>query len=258
MTSGHGRPMQCACCAAALKSNPINSAGAPPLCERCFLEQIDAIPAKSEAASHAAFVEALAEALDLRERETGLHSRRVACHTQVLARQFTDDASVLRQIYWGALLHDLGKIGVPDHILLKAGPLDAAEWAVMRQHPEDGYHIVSRLPDMALAAQVVLCHEERFDGSGYPHGLAGKAIPLGARLFAVIDTLDAMTSDRPYRSALPFDAAKAEILSMAGRQFDPLAVDAMVHEEAALRWMVGIKCIQFEPPHTPVEGRGDA
>ena len=175
-----------------------------------------------------------------------MHSRRVACHTQVLARQFTDDASVLRQVYWGALLHDLGKIGVPDHILLKAGPLDADEWAVMRQHPEDGYHIVSRLPDMALAAQVVLCHEERFDGSGYPHGLAGTAIPMGARLFAVIDTLDAMTSDRPYRRGASFDVAKADILTMSGVQFDPIAIEAMLSEEAVLRRIVDMKCAQID------------
>ena len=246
MASGHDHPLRCTCCNAGLLSYPANSAATPQLCERCFLEQTHADPPHAEAFSTAAFVEALAEALDLRERETGLHSRRVACHTQALARQFTDDASVLRQVYWGALLHDLGKIGVPDHILLKAGPLDADEWAVMRRHPEDGYHIVSRLPDMALAAQVVLCHEERFDGSGYPHGLAGEAIPLGARLFAVIDTLDAITSDRPYRRGASFDVAKADILTMSGVQFDPIAIEAMLSEEAVLRRMVDMKCAQID------------
>lgn len=215
------------------------------LCERCTIDQVHGMDTVGgvDSFNAAAFVEALAEALDLRERETGLHSRRVACHTQVLARQFTHDAAVLRQIYWGALLHDIGKIGVPDRILLKTGPLTEEEWAVMRRHPEDGYLIVGRLPDMALAAQVVLCHEERFDGGGYPQGLAGEAIPLGARLFAVIDALDAMTSDRPYRKGMGFEAAKAEILSMAGSQFDPIAVDAMLNASSVLRQMVQTKCI---------------
>lgn len=198
----------------------------------------------------AGFAEALADALDLREHETGLHSRRVACHTQVLARRFTADAEELRQIYWGALLHDLGKIGVPDHILLKEGALDAAEWGLMRRHPDDGFRIVNRLPGMRLAAEIVLAHEERYDGSGYPRGLRGDAIPFGARLFAVIDTLDAMTSDRPYRRGLGFDAARTEILNQAGRQFDPVAVDAFLHEETALRDMVARKCMDYDagPP----------
>jgi len=196
------------------------------------------------AAIPAGFVEALADALDLREHETGLHSRRVACHTLVLARRFTDDQARLHQIYWGALLHDIGKIGVPDRILLKEGPLDAAEWAVMRRHPEDGYRIVSRLPDMDEAAQIVWSHEEQFDGGGYPRGLRGDAIPFGARLFAVIDTLDAMTSDRPYRAGLTFNAARDELVRLAGRQFDPAAVEAFLAEEAVLREMVASKCMR--------------
>lgn len=191
---------------------------------------------------HSAFAEALAAALDAREHETGLHSKRVACHTLVLARRLTTDTELLCQVYCGALLHDVGKIGVPDAILLKQGPLDAKEWEVMRTHPETGYRIVAATPGMQLAADIVLTHEERFDGSGYPRGLAGEAIPLWARLFAVIDTLDAMSSDRPYRKALSFDAAKAEILRLAGIQFDPQAVNAFVAEEHALRAMVAEKC----------------
>ncbi|NMF89878.1 HD-GYP domain-containing protein [Aromatoleum petrolei] len=191
----------------------------------------------------AGFVEALADALDLRERETGLHSRRVACHTLVLARRFTQSVTDLRQIYWGALLHDIGKIGVPDRILLKEGPLDAAEWEQIRRHPEDGFHLVSRLPGMAVAAEIVLSHEERFDGRGYPRGLRGAAIPFAARLFAVIDTLDAMTSDRSYRRGESFDAARNEILRMGGSQFDPVAVEAFAAEEAVLRRMVEAKCL---------------
>lgn len=195
-----------------------------------------------DAAVYSAFADALAEALDAREHETGMHSKRVACHTMVLARRFTADDMVLQQVYWGALLHDIGKIGIPDNILLKNGPLDAGEWQVMRTHPEVGHRILSSVPYMEAAAEIVLSHEERYDGSGYPRGLRGEAIPLWARLFAVIDTLDAMTSDRPYRTGLSFDDALAEIVRMTGTQFDPRAVEAFVAEQQILREMVRLKC----------------
>lgn len=192
------------------------------------------------------FAAALAAALDARERETGAHSWRVACHTLVLAKRFTSDSDELHQVYWGALLHDIGKIGVPDSILLKNGALTDAEWQAMRRHPEIGHAILSRTPLLARAAEIVLTHEERFDGSGYPRRLAGNAIPLWSRLFALIDALDAMASDRPYRKGLSFDDAKAEIVRLAGKQFDPLAVEAFLAEEATLRDMVQRKC--EEPP----------
>lgn len=192
----------------------------------------------------AAFAEALAEALDIREHETGDHSKRVACHTLVLARRFTADAGQLRQIYWGALLHDIGKIGIPDAILLKQGALNENEWLVMRTHPEKGHRIVAQIPGMEQAAEIVFSHEERFDGTGYPRGLKGEQISLGARLFALIDTLDAMTSDRSYRKALSFDQARAEIVKMSGTQFDPVAVQAFLAEETTLREMVAAKCEQ--------------
>lgn len=192
----------------------------------------------------AAFAEALAEALDIREHETGDHSKRVACHTLVLARRFTADADQLQQIYWGALLHDIGKIGIADAILLKQGELTKGEWLEMRTHPEKGHRIVAKIPSLKQAAEIILSHEERFDGTGYPHGLKGEQIPLGARLFAAIDTLDAMTSDRSYRKALPFDHALAEIIKMRGTQFDPVAVQAFLAEEATLREMVAAKCMQ--------------
>lgn len=183
------------------------------------------------------FVESLAEALDLRERETGLHSKRVAANTLLLARHFYREPNELREVYWGSLLHDIGKIGVPDAVLLKPGKLTAEEWRVMHEHPRNGHTILQKLSYLSMAADIVLCHEERYDGSGYPHGLKGDEIPFAARLFAVIDTLDAMTFDRPYRSAVPFDAAKAEILRMAGSQFDPRAVETFLREEATLREM---------------------
>lgn len=187
---------------------------------------------------------ALAAALDAREHETGLHSKRVACHTLVLARRFSENAEELRQVYWGALLHDIGKIGIPDAILLRHGALNADEWRVMRRHPEIGYGILVSAPALAQAAQIALTHEERFDGSGYPKGLKGEAIPLWSRLFAVIDTLDALTSDCPYRRGVSFDPAKAEIIRCAGRQFDPLAVEAFLAEEVTLRDMVAVKCAE--------------
>ena len=198
--------------------------------------------------ANAGFAEALAEALDIREHETGDHSKRVACHTLVLARRFTKDTEGLRQIYWGALLHDLGKIGIADAILLKPGALSDNEWLEMRTHPEKGHRIVAQIPGMEEAAEIVLSHEERFDGAGYPRGLRGQQIPLGARLFAIIDTLDAMTSDRSYRKALTFDQARAEIIKMSGTQFDPVAVQAFLAEETTLREMVEVKCMQ---PHDP-------
>lgn len=212
-------------------------------CESCFLaaRKQRALPAGGDDAQFA-LAETLVCALDAREHETGQHSKRVACHTLVLARHFTADPLQLRQVYWGALLHDIGKIGIPDSILLKQDGLNAAEWEIMRTHPEIGHRILSSASFMAEAAGIVLAHEERFDGTGYPRGLAGAAIPLWARLFALIDTLDAMTSDRPYREGLAFDAARAEITRQSGTQFDPQAVEVFLAEEAALREMVALKC----------------
>lgn len=198
-----------------------------------------------------AFAEALAEALDIREHETGSHSKRVACHTLILARRFITDPHQLRQIYWGALLHDVGKIGIADAILLKQDALNEDEWNAMHTHPEKGYRIVSQIPDMKEAAEIVFSHEERFDGSGYPRGLRGEQICLGARLFAVIDTLDAITSDRPYRKGASFEQARDEIASMSGIQFDPLAVRAFLAEEATMRVMVKAKCMQTHDPAIP-------
>jgi len=212
-------------------------------CEGCFLaaRKQRALPTRGDETQFA-LAEALVCALDAREHETGLHSKRVACHTLVLARHFTADPRQLQQVYWGALLHDVGKIGIPDSILLKQDRLTDAEWEIVRTHPQIGHRILSNAPHMAEAAQIVLNHEERFDGSGYPHGLRGNAIPLWARVFAVIDTLDAITSERPYRKGLPFDAARAEILARSGTQFDPMALEVFVSEETTLREMVELKC----------------
>jgi len=242
-TQAQNHAPACHLCGRAIPAAPFVREEDRLYCEACFLKQREQHDLQAER-DHAylSLAEALAAALDAREHETGLHSQRVACHTQVLARRFTQDLQRLRQIYWGALLHDIGKVGIPDAILLKEGPLTEDEWDVMRTHSEIGHRILASVSFMAEAAEIVLCHEERFNGTGYPRGLSGEAIPLAARLFAVIDTLDAMTSDRPYRKGLSFDAAKTEILRLAGTQFDPLAVEAFSAEEKTLREMVAMKC----------------
>jgi len=212
-------------------------------CEGCYLGYMAGQRFQHERDEiQLSLVEALAAALDAREHETGMHSQRVACHTQVLARQFSKDKNTLQQVYWGSLLHDIGKIAIPDFILLNPRSLNKEEWEIMRSHPQRGYDIIRDIPFMSEAADIVLCHEERWDGGGYPQGLKGKAIPWGARLFAIIDTLDAITSDRPYRKAQSFDVAKKEIINMSGQQFDPQGVEAFLAEEDILRGMVEVKC----------------
>jgi HD-GYP domain-containing protein (c-di-GMP phosphodiesterase class II) len=131
-------------------------------------------------------------------------------------------------IFRGALLHDIGKIGVPDAILLKPGPLDAAEWDEMRRHPQTGFNILKSIGFLKVPAEIVLSHQERWDGSGYPRALRREEIPVGARIFAVSDALDAMTSDRPYRASLGFARALAEIARCSGTQFDPAVVEAIL------------------------------
>ncbi len=171
-------------------------------------------------------LEALGAALDLRDTETAGHSRRVSRFCEVMARAMQCSEDEIRQIVRGAYLHDIGKIGIPDSILLKPAKLTPEEVAVMQTHARIGYDLVCRIAFLASAAAIVLTHQERYDGTGYPQGLMGEEIPLGARIFAIADTLDAMTSDRPYRRALSFADAEAEILRESGRQFDPRVVEA--------------------------------
>ena len=173
-------------------------------------------------------LEALVTALDAREHETQAHSQRVREYTLTLARNLGLKHDDLIQVGRGALLHDVGKIGVQDSILLKPGKLDETEWVEMRKHPQIGYNILQSIEFLAPAAEIVLCHQERWDGRGYPNALAGLDIPLGARIFAVVDTLDAMTSDRPYRKAMSFDTALNEIRACSGSQFDPNVVSAFL------------------------------
>jgi putative nucleotidyltransferase with HDIG domain len=188
-------------------------------------------------------LEALMEALDTRDTETQGHSRRVSEYTVVVARQMGVNEPELTQMRWGALLHDVGKIGVPDAILRKPGPLTPAEWVEMRKHPELGRRILANIRFLEGAVPIVYCHQERYDGTGYPRGLKGDQIPLGARIFAVVDTLDAMTMNRPYRKALPYERARQEVIRFSGVQFDPRVVEAFLQipEEDWLRIQRDIK-----------------
>jgi response regulator RpfG family c-di-GMP phosphodiesterase len=165
--------------------------------------------------------------LDYRDTETQWHSRRVSRFTRRLAEELgvVGDRE-LRTIEMGSLLHDIGKIGVRDAVLLKPGPLDQEEWVEMREHPRLGWALLQRIEFLREASEIVLQHQERWDGSGYPAGLRGESIVLGARLFAVADTYDAITSDRPYRRAQSHAAAVAEIRRVSGTQLDPRVVDA--------------------------------
>ncbi len=174
--------------------------------------------------TYRATMEALLAALNTRDTETEGHSERVAAYTMLMARQMGIEGDELTAIERGALLHDIGKIGVPDNILYKPGPLDDAEWVIMKQHPVVGYRMCMKVDMLRPAAPIVLHHHERWDGAGYPYGLSGDEIPLGARIFSISDTVDAITSDRPYRQGRSIEEAQAEIEKCAGAQFDPEVV----------------------------------
>lgn len=169
-------------------------------------------------------LEALGDALDLKDAETEGHSRRVTAYTIALARAMGLKGEDIRTVSRGAFLHDIGKMAIPDAILLKPGKLDHHERAMMREHCWRGYQILRKIPFLQDAAQIVYSHQEHYDGTGYPRRLRGEEIVLGARIFAVADTLDAITSDRPYRRANTFATARQEIIRCAGTQFDPQVV----------------------------------
>ena len=173
-------------------------------------------------------LEALVAALDAREHETEAHSRRVAEYTVYLARGMNLAGEVVETIRRGAMLHDIGKIGISDNILLKPAPLTDREWREMQRHPQIGYWILNAVETLRPAAEIVLSHHERFDGSGYPRRLCGEEIPLGARIFSVVDSCDAITSDRPYQRVQPYETAREEIALNSGVQFDPLVVTAFL------------------------------
>jgi len=171
---------------------------------------------------------ALVSALDAREHETSDHSQRVVEYTTAIAHRLSIKGKELEEIGRGALLHDIGKIGVPDAVLLKPGKLTPEEWVEMRRHPDIGFQMIQQIDFLSVPAQIVLSHQERFDGQGYPRTLRRNEIHVGARIFAVADTLDAMTSDRPYRKGTSFANAVSEISRCANTQFDPEVVRAFL------------------------------
>ena len=175
-----------------------------------------------------ATIEGWAQALELRDQETEGHSRRVTGLALQLARQLGLRGDTLIQIRRGALLHDIGKMGIPDSILHKPGPLTPEEWIVMRKHPVKAYELLSQIPYLQHALEIPYCHHEKWDGSGYPRGLRGEQIPIAARIFAVIDVYDALTSDRPYRPALNLSDVLEYIRAQSGRHFDPAVAEAFL------------------------------
>lgn len=184
--------------------------------------------------SYRTTVRALAAALELRDYATGGHAERVTVLALELARRAAPDLTADPQLEYGFLLHDLGKIGVPDSILLKPEPLDDGELEQIRRHPLLGAELLARIPYLSgTAVDLVAAHHEHWDGSGYPAGLGGEEIPLGARIFAFADAFDAMTNDRPYRNAMPVARALDEIRSRSGSQFDPSLVESFVRAAEA-------------------------
>ena len=178
--------------------------------------------------SYDATLEALGGALDLKDSETVGHCKRVTAFTMALAKAMNLPLETLPQIARAAFLHDIGKMAIPDRILQKQGPLNDEERGVMRTHCEIGHKMLLRIPFLREVAEIVLSHQEFYDGSGYPRGLRGDEIPLGARIFAVADAVDAMLSDRPYRKALGVDHARREVKRCSGTQFDPNVVEVFL------------------------------
>ena len=172
-----------------------------------------------------ATIEGWSRALDLRDKETEGHTLRVTEITEKLARAMQFPENQIKYIRWGALLHDIGKLGVPDNILLKPGQLTDEEWVVMRKHPVFAFEMLSPIGYLRQSIEIPYCHHEKWDGSGYPRGLKGEQIPLAARIFAVVDIWDALSSDRPYRKAWPSEKVIEHLKSISGTHLDPQVLD---------------------------------
>ena len=184
--------------------------------------------------NYLATVRTLAFIVEAKDSSTREHLERTHDYARALSRVVNPGQEAGAELSYGFLLHDVGKVGIPESILCKPGPLTDEEYEVMKTHPLIGVQIVAPIKFLGNAVEVIRCHHERWDGRGYPDGLAGEGIPIGARIFSVCDTFDAMTSDRPYRRALPFDYAVEEIERCGGTQFDPVVVDAFVEMCAQL------------------------
>src|SRR3982750_29982 len=199
-------------------------------------------------------LEALGDALDLKDAETEGHSKRVTAFTIAVARAMGLTGERIRVIARGAFLHDIGKMAIPDAILRKPGALTPDEINIMKEHCWHGYQILRKIPFLTEAAEIVYAHQEKWDGSGYPRNLKGDEIPLGARIFSLADTMDAIMSDPPYRAAQPFSAARDEIVRWAGRQFDPNIVKTFVEMPESiwhdLRKEINSQIYRFAPQPT--------
>jgi HD-GYP domain-containing protein (c-di-GMP phosphodiesterase class II) len=208
-------------------------------CEKCyfrdrFLEKVF----DNMEGTYLATIEAFVDAIDAREHEVGNHSHRVTQFALILAKKMGIIERGLVDVYCGSMLHDLGKIGIPDAILHKHGRLSKKEHAVMSRHPEIGYKIISHIGYLSKAAEIIYSHHEHYNGTGYPRGLKGNKIPLGARIFSVCDTLDALTVSRPYRKAIPFEKAKGKILSASGNLLDPNVIEGFLNAEEDIKEFV--------------------
>src|SRR5215218_8934199 len=206
---------------------------------------------ESQRARERSYVEAVGAvvtAADARDHETTGHSFRVALYAVALAKAIGIHGEELKAIEWGALLHDVGKMVVPDEILRKVGPLTEREWHIMKQHPTWGYDMLAEVGFLQPAVlDIIYCHHERWDGQGYPRGIAGESIPLAARIFAVVDTYDAITSDRPYRRARGHQTAVAELQRVAGQQFDPQVVEVFRNLPEVEMRRLGELCKRVHP-----------
>jgi HD-GYP domain-containing protein (c-di-GMP phosphodiesterase class II) len=178
--------------------------------------------------TYVATMTSLAQVVEAKDATTRGHLERTHHLGLTLAERVDPALAALPEVGYGFFLHDIGKVGIPERVLCKAGPLSDPEWEVMRAHPAIGAQIVEPISFLAGAVEIVRCHHERWDGRGYPGGLAGEEIPLAARIFSVADSFDAMTSDRPYRRAMSLEAALAEVRAGAGTQFDPRVVAAFL------------------------------
>lgn len=176
--------------------------------------------------SYVATVRALTNAVEVRDAYTGKHAERVTAYGLEIARYAEPSLAEDPQAEFGFLLHDIGKVAVPDGILHKREPLTAEERRIVEEHPVTGWRILEHIDYLTEAKKVIRFHHERWDGSGYPDGLKGEEIPLSARVFSIADSLDAITTDRPYRLAAPLHRARAEIVKCSGKQFDPTIVEA--------------------------------
>ena len=183
----------------------------------------------------------LGAALDLRDSEIAGHSKRVCMYALEIAQRMQCSEKELKVLRQGAWLHDIGKIAIPDAILWKPGPLTDEEWTIMQSHVATGYALIKDVPALKAAAELVLTHHERYDGSGYPNRLQGQQIPRCARIFAIADTFDAMTTPRPYQEAVPSTVAVNEIRRQSGKAFDPSIVQAFLEiPELTLEFIHGL------------------